>query len=78
MITSAKNKISKLLAVKGARQADLVNFLKKKGVPNASRQKISIYARGAHNPRASDPIRPAICEYFGMNDSEIFGKQIFD
>lgn len=72
MYTEAKNKIGKLLNIKGARQRDLVEYLKNRNIPGAQRQHISIYARGEHNPRRGTEVRSAICDYFGLTDKEIF------
>jgi len=67
-----KNKLKKLLLLKGSRQKDLFHFLKNKGIPKISRQHISIYVSGEHNPRRNSTLRAAICEFFGMDDKDLF------
>ncbi len=71
-MTITKNKIGKFLGVKGVRQRDLFFYLKDKGIPKVSRQHISIYVSGEHNPRRFSEMRKGICEFFGLEDKEIF------
>lgn len=67
-----KNKIIKFLQLKGAKQKDLFEYLKSKGVPKVSRQHVSVYCKGDYNPRKDSIIRQEICNFFGLEDKEIF------
>jgi len=71
-----KNTVEKYMQLKGAQLRDLCFFLRDRGI-KCSRQHIHGIIKGVANPREGSEVRKGICDFFGLDDSVLFGQLVF-